>query len=300
MNNFLYKKIFLSSVFACTFASAMQINHQEINQAFDKEGKPTPALAKLLQAFDIHAQTPTEIVKATQATWLRTAGKERWEAEDPYASRKEELMPLFEQIGVLSEKKTQRTEYDYALIMGGLYRRVADRMAYTAELWGKGIRFKEIVLLGSERGLNPKEEPVSHFFDFNYQTPVEEIPKTEYDMMIHVYANTAMPLEMLKTEFTPINTPNTIVNGQTKRATTQDTINQWLKSDPKPGTCLVISNQPHVDYQKSVTKTFLPESFTVDAAGPAWNKAGKVNEILDAIARWIYQENLLREKNKQK
>ena len=192
---------------------------------------------------------------------MRTAGKERWEAEDPYASRKEELMPLFEQIGAIAERKPELKEYDYALIMGGLYRRVADRTAYASELWQKGIRFKEIVLLGSERGLNPKEEPVSHFFDFNYQTPLDEIPKTEYDMMQFVYANTGMPLEMLQTKLTPINTPNTIVNGQTKRATTQDTINEWLKTNPKPGSCLVISNQPHIDYQKSVTKTFLPETY---------------------------------------
>ena len=296
MNNFLYKKLFLSSVFVYTFASAMQMNHPEINQAFDKEGKPTPVLAKLLHAFDIEAETSEDIVKATQSKWLRTAGKERWEAEDPYASRKEELLPLFEQIGVISEIKPQQKQYDYVLIMGGLYRRVEARMKFATTLWNNGIRFKEIILLGSERELNSQEEPASHFFDFNYQESLDEIPKTEYEMMKYVYTNTPLPVEMAQTKTSFINTPNTIINGQTKRATTQDTINQWLKSDPKPGTCLVISNQPHIDYQKSVAKVFLPQTFTVDAAGAAWDKAGKVNEILDAIARWIYQENLLREK----
>ena len=298
--NYLYRNVALSILFLCTISQAMEPAHSPVPpaQVFNSDGKPSSALVQLLHAFGITAETSQEIVKETQAKWLRTPGKERWEAEDPYASFKEELMPLFKQFGAISEIKPLKKEYDYVLIMGGLYRRVVSRMNYAAQLWQDGVRYKEIVALGSERELNPELEPVSHFFDFSYQTPLSEIPKTEYDMMQYVYANTRMAVEMENIKTTFINAPNTIANGKTKRANTQDTLTEWLKSNPKPGSCLIISNQPHIDYQKSVARTVLPESFIIDAAGDECDANSKVNEILDAIARVIYQESLLLEKNK--
>src|ERR1700760_5092345 len=85
---------------------------------FLPDGSAQPALKNLLHAFSISVQTPAQVVKETQEKWLRTVNKERWEAEDPYAARKQELMPLFQQLGLVDEIKPIQREYDYVLVMG--------------------------------------------------------------------------------------------------------------------------------------------------------------------------------------
>jgi hypothetical protein len=274
---------------------AMQKGQGAIQELFvlNNEGKPSTGLSKLLEKFGLNQDNAQTIVEGTQKEWLRTADKERWEAEDPYANRKDELLPLFKEVGVVDEVKPTEREYDYVVILGALHARAQLRMEHAIKLWDEGYRFKEIVLLGSERALDPQQEPASLFG----QGPT---PKNEYEMMQWVYAHADLPEEMKKVKTLIINTPNTIDgNGKIKRANTADTIREWLSFNPKPGTCLIVSNQPHVGYQSAVAKTYLPESFKTIPVGNAMNQNARVCEILDALARWTYQENEILKKSKK-
>ncbi len=272
---------------------AMQKQTVEELCILTNEGKPSTSLSTLLQKFGLAQDTPQIIVDGTQKEWLRTAGKERWESEDPHANLKSELMPLFKEAGVVDEVKPNEKEYDYILVMGALRARAQMRIDYAAKLWNEGYRFKEIVLLGSERKLDATQEPASAFGE-------GPTPQTEYEMMRWVYDHTNLPAEMKKVKTSIINTPNTIdANGQVKRATTADTIKQWLKDNPKPGSCLIVSNQPHIGYQAAVVKSYLPESFKIIPVGDAMSSTARTCEILDALARWIYQENELLKKSKK-
>lgn len=254
---------------------------------FETNGDAHPSITALLRAFSISAQTPTQIMKATQKAWLRPAGKERWEVDDIYGARKAELMPLFKELGLVEEKKPLQNSYDYLLLMGALYGRAKSRLEYAVSLACLGINFRTIVILGSERPLNTQQEPESLFFG-------PDIPKTEFQMMQWLFEHTLMPTDMYQSTITWINAPNKIdAQGKTQRATTADTINLFLDGNFKPGSCLVISNQPHVEYQASVTRYLLPESFSVEGVGHALSEKAPVSEILDALARWIYQEEKL-------
>ncbi len=258
---------------------------------FQKDDTATQSLSKLLVAFNILANTQDQIVKATQEAWLRPAHKERWESPNPHGNRKEELMPLFKEIGLVCQVKPSQKEYDFLLIMGALHKRAQMRIDYAVKLWKEGYRFKKIVVLGSERPLDAEQEPAHEF-------NTDEKPHNEFGMLKYC-CNNSMPAEMLTSKnIIFIDTPNTIdAHGKIKRATTGDTINEWLKTEnPKPGSCLVVSNQPHIGYQETVVKNLVPQTFSVEGTGDQQSPDTPVSDILDALARWIYNENQLRKK----
>lgn len=285
MNNFLYKQLFLSIVFVCTFAPAME---QRLN-LFTDDGIPTAALSELLAACKIDGKTKAEIVKATQEQWIRPADKERYELTDTpeQIAMRPILMPIFEKIGAIHHIDPKYKEYDYILVMGAYYKRAKLRLEQALQLCDAGYQIKEIILLGSERPLNPAEEPAEIF-------GTDNPPKTEHEMMKWIDTHASMTDTTRHIKRTYVNAPNTIdANGNIKRANTADTFKEWLKTNPKPGSCLVVSNQPYVGYQAAVARLYLPSSFTIDAAGQETNhdQKGIVSIILDSIARWIYQEH---------
>jgi len=282
--NHIYRKIIATTTIGFFLFLALFFTCPTSPRIFNDDGTPSAPLSSLLNTFNISAQTPLEINASAQEKWLRTPDKERWEAEDPYASRKEELMPLFKQMGLIDEIYPAHNVYDYVLIMGALFTRAKSRMEYAVSLWNKGIRFKNIVILGSERTLNPEQEPSQLFGDINP-------PQTEYEMMCWVYEHIAIPTAMKNQPTIFINAPNKIdAHGKIQRATTADTIAEWLKGNPLPGRCLVISNQPHVHYQERATALLVPHEFIVEGTGAAMTEQTRVTDILDALARWIYQE----------
>lgn len=133
--NFIKQSSITATILACVLFSGISIfwqtvpamqNDNSLQQLsiFDTHGKPSNGLRKLLDKFELSAESPQIIVEQTQIKWLRTPGKERWESEDPYAKRKDELMPLFKEIGVVDEINPQEKEFDYILIMGALLERV--------------------------------------------------------------------------------------------------------------------------------------------------------------------------------
>lgn len=240
----------------------------------------SPKLKPLLNAFNLWATTPAAIVQETQKTWLRPAGSERWHAPNPYADRKEELMHLLKELELVDEIKPAHKEYDYLLIMGALHARAQKRIEHAVALWNEGYRFKQIILLGSERPLDPEKEPADGF-----TTPSK--PHTEFQMLLHCFGQTA-PQEMQAIAHY-INAPNTIDSqGKSKRATTGDTVKQWLQTEPAPGRCLVVSNQPHTRYQETITRALLPDNFIVEGCGQSLDAQARMSEILDALARWLY------------
>jgi len=267
-------------------------------QLFFNDGSAHPALAQLLQVFSIDAKNPEEIVQKTQKAWLRPADKERTDLIDTpdLIALKSVLMSLFKKLGLLQQIDPNQKEYDYILVMGAYHKRVALRHTHAISLCEKGYKTKEIVFLGSERPLHPIEEPAEIY-------GTDNPPKTEYDMMKWIDSHAQMSPEVRRIKRTFINTPNTVdANGRIKRATTADTFREWLKTNPTPGSCLIVSNQPFVGYQASVARSYLPKSFKIDATGQTANhdQKGTISIILDSLARWIYQENLIREKALQK
>lgn len=74
------------------------------------------------------------------------------------------------------------------------------------------------------------------------------------------------------------------------RPTTEDTIKKWLETNPSSGTCLAISNNPHIGYQHSVLKTYLPDEFKLETVGSSASLELPMAFYLGEMARWMYQE----------
>ena len=79
--------------------------------------------------------------------------------------------------------------------------------------------------------------------------------------------------------------------GTLVRPTTADTITEWLKTEPQPGTIIAISDQPHCLYQQAVLKALLPSNFDVETVGNGTSEKTSVALMLDALGRALYQEN---------
>ena len=77
-----------------------------------------------------------------------------------------------------------------------------------------------------------------------------------------------------------------------RRPNTEDTVEEFLKLKPKPGSYLVISNQPFILRQHSVMKSLLPRGFKIETVGYGVKSDSlNISLILDAFARLLYQEN---------
>lgn len=251
----------------------------------DFQNQPTEHLKSLLALFNLPQTDLKTIVDATQKTWLRPAGKERWEMEEVAADKTEQLKALFAKIGLIHEMKPSQKNYDYAVLLGSRLASTQKRVNYLLNLWHQGLRFNSIVVLTGERPLDPKIESI--------ETPTGKAT-TECTMMQAVFTNLNAPEAFKNIPVTFVSVPMiTTKEGQVRRPTTGDTVQEWLKVNPKPGNCLVISNQPFVGYQDSVVKTLLPKSFVVESAGCAAESTHNA-EILDTIARWLYQEKIRR------
>lgn len=264
------------------FALPMEASLSLPSPLFTADKKPTEPLKNILQICGIEADSQPDILKATQKAWLRPLDLERWQMENKYEEKRVQLIPHLKNLNMVNEIQPLATRYDYIFILGGLLKRAKARMDYAEELIKKGIR-GDIEILSSDRTLDPQEEPAEFF---KASLTKDWIPTTENNMMNWLASNIG--------SYGHVTAQNSMrPDGKEKRATTSDTIKRWASiQQPRPGsTCLVISNQPLITYQEAVVRTHLPATIAIEAVGPAMDENERICEILDSLARRIYQEN---------
>lgn len=268
----------------------------------DIYGHPTDALSSLLNIFDIqHDRTLPSIVKETQKSWLRPAGLERWQLPNTFSQETIDcIAPHLERIGLIHEIMPSQKQYTYALFMGATLKTVIKRLAYLIKQWKEGLRFNHLVILTGQRDLIPKESidvvlnsPLINVINPEALKELWKSVKTETDMIQAIITH-ALPITILQDIcVTVVDAPKKqLSDGTWRRPTTADTVICWLMNNPTPGPCIAISNQPHILYQQSVLKTILPVSFDVAAMGSHKRISTNIAEILDALARLLYQENI--------
>jgi hypothetical protein len=269
----------------CTIAS-MQIGAENPN-LLNADSTPTDALQQLLDLLDIPESNLQNIVALTQIRWMQT-GKERWEFELIEENKKKQLIPLFKEIGLFDTVDASQTEYDYALIYGGFYRRVQKRVEHLIAEFKRGVRFNKVILLTGKRFLDPDTDEGTLPF------------KTETEMMLFVWQNAEMPKAMRNLPYHLIDAPRREkLDGTSVRPNTKDTLIEWLATSPEPGKCLFVSNQPFLGYQDSVARTSLPSTFAIETIGIQADQEIPVAVFLDNLARWLYQENIRRSSYEQ-
>lgn len=275
----------------------------------DKQGKPCPALVSLLKVTGVeHDGTLSSIVDATQNLWLRKQGTERWEIEEQVHNNIDQIYTLFGDLGMVHEIHAAKKSYNYLLFLGCSLPAVRARLVFMQQQWDRGVRFENIVVIGGPRPLDDSRESVDKLlrkpheklpFKNDWVAP-QQLPTTEFEMMKMVWNQSDIYKNIINLPFSWIDVPMVVVqrckcmnrdHWTYRRPGTVDLLNTWLKTDPKKGSCLVISSQPFVGYQHSAVATVLEEAgFEVETIGYNAVLEGRVKTYLDNIARWLYQE----------
>ena len=213
------------------------------------------------------------LLGAPPKQWVQQ-GKERWEFEMLGEDKREEILPLLERLGFIDAIDAAEKEYDYAVVHGSLYPTIKNRIAHLVLQYQQGVRFREIVLLTGQRLLEKTKLEKDLPFD------------TETEMVLYAWKTADLPVEMRKLPLTVID-----AKGQNGRPTTKDTLLEWLKSNPTPGRCLMISNQPYVQYQDALAKTCLTSDFIIETIGDRANENMPMSVHLDNIGRFLWVKN---------
>ncbi len=236
------------------------------------------SLLKILEITHVeHDGSLSNIVAATQRVWLRSPERERWEFNYAFENARNELLPYFDQLGMTQEIIPKEKIYDYGVILGTTINALRRRFAYLFRLYESGVIFKKCVIITGERSLDPTIMVGDHPDDSEYESreemfkrnnkllPIradwrepEFVPATESEMAHMLFEQAVLPKgfrENVVVEF--VDTPmQKMGDGTWRRPNTGDTIKLWLKSNPKAGTVLAISDQPYINIKMQYYNRF--------------------------------------------
>lgn len=288
-----------------------------------KDNQPTTELSILVTLLDIeHNGTLKSIIAQTQKHWLRAKEIERSQinahptdlqrhARQMYEKQCLAISRLLSSIGTVHAVRPIQQEYDYILFNGGPSKYLRPRMQTLLYALNK-CSIKRIVFLTGEVPLDTTVKPLAKQVEellidctdtSNPELP-EPLPNNEYTIN-HMAFNVAQLPEQWadkKVQYITQQEPyierdqdnvaefvRTPMQGNT-RPNTADTFNLWLRSKPKPGSCIAISNQPFIGYQHEVARSILPKNFTLETIGADDFPVTKDKILihLDTIARWLY------------
>ncbi|KEQ19303.1 hypothetical protein [Endozoicomonas numazuensis] len=253
-------------------------------------------LSALLSVTDTpHEKTFDSMVNATQK-WRRRADQERWEVADLKLTdeQKNKVMEHLEALGLIKEMKPDKKHFDYALVLGGTAPRMKSRFQHLVKLWNEGVRFDQIIFLSGQR---PTQDDIDQT-----DTLVSEVigkdapddkkrkarPATEKEAAEMVYMSTKMPDAMKHIKIDFFSTDRFWLVDRWQRGNTRDSIKNWVASHPKPGSAVIVSNQPHLLYQQEVIRQELPKGFTTQATARQSDFDGQLIMYLDALALWLH------------
>lgn len=286
--------------------SIAQPTYQQVRHAIWESDRPSTALQQLLTTFNIDPSgSLKEIVDATQKTFLRSPNAERWQVEDLSAEMKKQIAPLMDQLYLTQEVVPAQKNYDYAFILGATASRMFKRFVHLIQLLNSGqiTVEKQILALVGERPLDSNLETPEKIVDVlqkvcggMLKSPTVEMPtdlRTEADAMRWLVAHVQLPKN---TSITVISAPmKQKSDGSFARPTTGDTIKLAVDHVKGRGdevsqqSFVVVSSQPYVVYQGTVTESFTPPHTAIDVIGAA-SVEDNYAVLLDTIARCLYQE----------
>ncbi len=236
------------------------------------------ALWQLASALGIaEEEDPLEEI---QKYWPRQPNQERWEMKELSIEQKQLVLNWATKQGLFSPWKPACKKYDKALILGATTSRMQMRLNYLKTLWEEGVRFEEIVWLTGDRPLDKRVDELT------------DRCNTESEAAHIIWEETSLPDEMSSLPVLFVAVP---MKEGGRRPNTEDTLLAFLKTAPEPCKTLFVSDQPFCGYQFAVIHATLPNAFLFDLVGQGVDSSSHpaaAAMTLDAIARWIYQENL--------
>jgi len=271
-------KLFVSLFFFCFSLQALELDTESVEAQ------------ELFTLFSVDPDLPTsELLPILQRDWLQLH-KERWQMDARFEEKRKEALPLLQRLQFIETVQAKKEHYDYALVLGSLGKTMKRRLDFLYEEWQRGVRFDQVFLLTGQRDLDPARE---------------EVPPgcaSETDLFVYLFER--HPLKELAPMHVVDSPKQLLPSGKIRRPNTASTVEDFLKEEPKPGSCLGISTQPFVGYQEAVVKYLLPSSFEVEGVGPGTLTTGgdikgvdvpfPIAIYLDTFAKWFYYQSLNR------
>lgn len=255
-------------------------------QALHQDGhltQPVQEICTCLGASDI--TTLAGFNTFAQANLLRRADsrlrKQEHHLLPQMLTHRERLIKQFATLGLIGRIHPDKKEYEHALVLSDHKFAIHKRFDHLKELVEEGYTFKKIVLMAAELKIEPEEE-----------IDLPEGLHTQTDMMLHEYLKYScfkgMPIMIVSPPM------ETRPDGSITRPNTDSQYRDFLKKDPTPGPCLVISHNPHTRRQVDVGKRLMNQAlFPTSCAGPAaTNPEEEIVMLHDELARLTY-ENFL-------
>lgn len=258
---------------------------------FGSDNHPTEALAAFLYDVQVPGDDLASINNSLQQRFFQKGlgGQplERWELKEievncPLDRIRQHLAAC----GFLNETRPSASIYTYAAWPGGLALRSAVRLQDLINAWCDGVRWRETIVFGGKRPLQPDKESFEKCCEvLGIDTPHQVSagiswntinPQTELEMMQFLWdALPLLPKELRATPITFVDAPMKPPEkegGQPVRPSTEDTVQEWLRSGPKywSGTMLLSSGAPYGMAQDEAFAMLLePHGFTVETFGHA-------------------------------
>jgi hypothetical protein len=213
-------------------------------------------------------------VQFAKANWHQN--KEKWNFTPNQEDKKERLAPIFQEMGYLDAVKPKQNHYNYALVIGATVTAVQKRIAQLENMILQGLEINHIIFLAGERPLTALEKEHCNL-------------STEREMVEWAYAQSGLP-RSIKPVF--IDAPMKETSSGPVRPGTHDTIALWLKSNPSPGNCLVISSQPYAPFHQALLQNDLPATLPFEIAAEKASDSWTVAHVLDSLARTLSEQKV--------
>lgn len=280
---------------------------------FDENFKPRVKLLELLTLTGMQMPDPSELTITQINQWAQNnllRRGERWEEQTiKFEELKPRIKPLLIDLGFVNATSAHIHHYQGAIVHGALLPRVRLRLSYLVEQWEQGVRFSHLYFFSGERRLeeqhenrqtlmHPEGSPLKIRKDWNEPST---LPATECEMAQLVWDQSELPEDMR--EQVTIHFINAPMKKDPKserliRPTTDDTVEEWVKSAPPEGCYLAVTNAPYINRQDLVVRTIAPDEYCFDTIGSGAGEQEKMAIFLDEVARLIFQTKQLADKQK--
>lgn len=265
------RRFFLSFFFFCVVSGYAILTSTLV----DDKRQPTKELCSLAKICGMEEGNSLEDVNYwMQKNLLRQ--QERWEIQEgKFESMKDELYPLLARLGFIEGRQAKRQMYEGAIVHGALLKTARARLNTLIEEWKRGVRFTHLYFLSGERPLNADLENIE--------------AKTEKEMMERLWEEALLPEEMrlvVKVHF--INAPMKKIGDSIFRPTTEDTVKEWVKTEPPFGHYLAVSNAPYIVRQDLIMRAASPEEYTFETIGQKAYSEQKIAIFLDEVTRAVF------------
>jgi hypothetical protein len=202
----------------------------------------------------INSRKLKDIVKIIQGienpkiSWIMK-GK-RWEMYNPLLTpeaAKKILKVGLQDLGFKKSIGAQKKNYKGILLLGSLAERFNERIFFTEKLLQKGIKFNKFYILTGQRSLENFEKE-----EFSFLKDIDD----EGEMTLAFFKKILSPKLEGKYIYVYSNAPP-----ESSRATTESTVQEFMKYTPEPGVYLAISNGCFIPYQELVIQNCLDKNY---------------------------------------